>query len=70
MNDGVDHVGHGVAQNQRPPGADVVDVLVAVGIPDIGTFAAHQERRIAAHGAERPDRRVHASRDELFCALL
>ena len=70
MNDGVDHVGHGVAENERSPGADVVDVLVAVGVPDIGTFAAHQERRIAAHRAKGPDRRVHASGDELFGALL
>ena len=28
------HGGCGVAEDQRAPGADVVDVLVAVGIPD------------------------------------
>ena len=49
---GFDHRGGGVAENERPPGADVVDVFVAVGVPEMGALAAHHERRIAAHRAE------------------
>ena len=31
----VENHGMPVAENQRPPGADVIDVLVAVGIEDV-----------------------------------
>ena len=63
-----DDLGMAVAQEQRPPGADVVDVLVAVGVPDVRALAAHDEGRRAAHAAERPHRRIHAAGDGLLRA--
>ena len=56
MNDRVNHVGYSVAEDERSPGPDVVDVLVAVGVPNIGTFAANQEGRIASNRTKRADR--------------
>ena len=52
----VEHHGRRVAEDQRPPGADVVDVLVAVDVPDAAALAAGHERRLAADGAEGADR--------------
>ena len=62
-NNSFDHGGGGVAQDQRSPGADVVHVLVAVGVPDVGALAAHDVNRIAAHGAEGPHGGVHSARN-------
>ena len=56
----------GVAQNQRPPRADVVDVLVAVGVPDARALAARNEQRRAAHAAKRAHRGVHAAGNGLL----
>src|SRR5438132_1572496 len=52
-----------VSQNGRPPGADVIDVLVAVHIPDAGTFGPVNEERLAANAAKCAHRRIHASRN-------
>ncbi len=38
-----------VPEQQRSPGADVIDVLVAVHVEDVRALAARDERRIAAH---------------------
>src|SRR5207302_4053422 len=43
-----------------------VDVFVAVGIPQMRSLAAHNEWRIAAHGAKRAHRRVNASGNHLL----
>src|ERR1700739_3330487 len=48
----LDDNGRGMAKNQRPPGADIVHILVAIGVPDVGTRPAHHERGIPAHRAE------------------
>ncbi|MCY1534316.1 hypothetical protein D9M68_696840 [compost metagenome] len=53
-----------MAQDHRAPGADVVDVLLAVGVPEIGTLGALHETRCAAHGAEGAHGRVHAAGDQ------
>ena len=41
--DGPNDGGMGVAEDQRPPGTDVVDVLVAVDVPDVGAEAPLDE---------------------------
>jgi hypothetical protein len=38
-----------MAQQQRAPGADVIDVLVAIDVEDVGPLAARDEHRLAAH---------------------
>ena len=55
--------GKAVAQNQRPPGAHVVDVLVAVDVEDARALAARDEARRSADAAKRADRRIHAARE-------
>ena len=50
-----------VAQDQRPPRTDVVDVLASVGIVDARALAALDERRHAAHGSKGPHGAVHAA---------
>ena len=54
-----------MTKDQRPPGADIVKILVAIGVPDARSLAAHDVRRIACHGLEGAYRRVHASRNHL-----
>ena len=59
-----------VAQDRRPPAADVVEVPPAVGVPDVA-----RPRRARARAAgrptepERPDRAVDAAREEASAAL-
>ena len=60
---GCNHAREGVSQDQRSPRADVVDVFIAVGVPDAGTFAAHDVRRLAANGFEGTHRRIHPAGD-------
>jgi hypothetical protein len=54
-----------VSQQQRSPGADVIDILVAVHVEDVGALAARDERRIAADGAECPHGRVDPAGNDL-----
>ena len=56
--DRVEHVGVRVAEDHRPPRADQVDVLAAVGVPEVGAVAADHEPRRAADRPEGPHRRV------------
>ena len=56
--DGFDHRRKGVAQDHRPPGAEVVDVAVAVGVGELG--ALRRARRTAARRPPR-ERRAPAS---------
>lgn len=56
--DRLDHLGVGVAQDQRPPGADQVDVAPPVGVVQPGTLPDH-EARGATDGTERAHRGVH-----------
>ena len=58
---GLGHFRVPVPQNQRPPGADVVDVGMAVRVVEMRARAALDKHRIAAHGPERPRRRVDAA---------
>ena len=58
-----------------PPRADVVDVALAVGVPQVRAFAAREEARRAADRAKRAHRRIDAggnralrAREQLFVA--
>src|SRR4051812_8123740 len=62
--------GMGVAEDQRAPGAYIVDVLVAVHIHDAGALAKGDERRISTYGTEGADRGIYSSGDELLGSLL
>jgi hypothetical protein len=50
-----------VTEQQRSPGAHVVDVFVAIGIEDVAALAARDEQRLAAHAAEGAHRRIDAA---------
>ena len=52
-----------VAEDQRPPRADVIDVLVAIGIEDVRAFAAFDKGRSSSDAAVSANRRVDAARD-------
>ena len=60
--EGVDDDRMTVAEQQRSPGPDVVDVLVAIHVEDVRALAARDERRVAAHGAIGAHGRVDAAR--------
>src|SRR3990172_642574 len=57
-----------MAEDHRSPRADVIDVAVAVDVPQIGTRAALDNHRLAANGSERPRGAVDAARHQLFGA--
>ena len=50
-----------MAQDHRAPRADVVDVLVAVDVEEIGPLSPRHKRRLAAHRPKRPCRAVHTA---------
>ena len=60
------HLGMGVAENHRTPGADVIDIGATSGVVDVGACRARNEQRIAADPTERSDRRVDAARNVLL----
>ena len=55
------HLGVGVPEQHRTPGADQVDVLVAVDVAQPGAGRGADEAGGAADGVEGPDRGVHAA---------
>ena len=62
---GLDDLGVGVAEDERPPRHDPVDVAAALGVLDVGAFAAPREERLAGRdGIPRTHRRVDAARNE------
>ena len=63
-----DHVRVCMADDGRAPGADVVDVALVVGIPEVRALGALDEARRAADGTEGTHRRVHATGRALLCA--
>ena len=54
-----------VAQNQRSPRADVIDVFVSVGVPQARTGCAIDDDGLAAHGAKRAHGTVHAANEHV-----
>ena len=59
--DGGNDFGMRVAEDGRPPGQDVINKLIAVHVPDARAFGMVDEERLAADGAERAHRRIHAA---------
>src|SRR6185312_12112067 len=55
-----------VSGEQRPPGADVVDVFVSIDIEDVRAFAARNEARRTAYASESAHRRIHTARSRLL----
>src|SRR5208283_5881485 len=53
----------GVPEDCRSPGADVIDVALAVGVPQVRAFAAGEEARRSADRAKRAHRRIHPAGD-------
>ncbi len=51
-----------MAQDQRPPRQYIVDVPVAILIPQIGAFTPSDEGGLSAHRTKGPYRAVHTSR--------
>jgi hypothetical protein len=63
--DGRDHGRVAVPEDHGPPGADVVDVAVAVGVDDDRALGSLDEQRIGAHGFAGPHRAVDPPGDGL-----
>ena len=59
----LDHRRRAMPQQQRSPGADVVDVRIAVDVENARAFAARDETGRAADAAKRAHRRIHAARN-------
>ena len=59
-----------MAEDHRSPGAEIVDVAIAVGVEEPRTLGALHERRSAAHGSKCADRGVDAAGEEALGALL
>jgi hypothetical protein len=41
-----------MTENEWPPGTDVIDVFLAVDVPDVRTVATLDKERFAANGAK------------------
>ena len=63
---GLYDAGMGMAENERPPRAHVVDVFAAVDIKNPRTSPPVDKARTAAHCAESARRTVHASGDDVL----
>ena len=61
--DRLDHPRVRVPEDERSPGAHVVDVALAIRRPDVWPGSAGQKQRIAADAQESADRRIHAAGD-------
>ncbi len=61
LTDGLDCGRKGVAQEHGAPGAEEVDVAVAVGVGQEGAFGTGDEGRMAAHGAKCANRRINTA---------
>ena len=59
-----------MAEDHGAPGAEEVEVAVAIFVKEVGPLGVSHERRVAAYGAEGADRRVDSSGKEFFGALL
>jgi len=59
--DGLQDGGVAMAEQEGTPTANVVDIAVAVRIPDVGALAAGDEGRGAADAAESAYGRIHAA---------
>ena len=53
-----------MAEDRRSPGADIINVFVAVHVPKVRAFRLVDKERLATDGAERAHRRVDAAGNE------
>jgi len=65
VTNGVHHRWVCMSQNQRAPGTDIVDVAVAIGIPEAGALAAFDNQRVAADGLKRAHRTIDPADEHL-----
>jgi hypothetical protein len=63
-----DDAGMAVPEDHRSPGADVVDIAVAVEVVQVSPFAASEEDRLAPDSAKGAGGAVDAARNELLSA--
>ena len=47
-------------KNCRAPGAHIIDVFIAIDVPNSCPLCAIDKKRLPAHPAKCPDRRIHA----------
>jgi len=66
---GFEHGRMAVAQDHRAPGADVVDVFLAVGVPEVGALGALHKAGRATDGTEGAHGGVDATGDHLGGAV-
>ena len=66
---GLQHRRVAVAQNHGTPGADVIDIALAIGVPEMGTLRALHKTGCSTHGLEGAYRRIDAARNDLLGAL-
>ena len=62
-----DHTRMRVADDRRAPRADVIDIALAVGVPQIRALAAHEKPRRSADRAKSPHGRIDAGRNRSLC---
>jgi len=63
---GIKDIVVGMAEDSRSPGSDVVDVLVLIDVPGVGTLDAVEDDGVAADGLERTDGRGDATGHQLL----
>src|SRR5437868_1689098 len=61
---GTEHARVGMAENQRTPRRDIIEVLIAIDVEKPGPLAAGDEKRLPAYGAESAGRTVHTARND------
>ena len=69
LNDGIANPGMVVAHDHRTPRKHIVDVLIAIGIEDIGAVGSLHESWCSANRFEGSDWRIDAARNASLCAL-
>src|SRR5579883_1712161 len=57
-----------MTDNMRTPRADVIDIAIPIGIPNVSAFATSDEERFASHGAKGTNGRINAARNTLLGA--
>ena len=57
-----------MAENQRTPRPNVVQVHVVIGIKDVGAVRARDKKRIPTHSFPSTHGTIDAARNSLLCA--
>ena len=55
-----------MAQYHGPPGTDIIDVAVSIGIDDPAAFRTADKERIGPHRTASADRAIDASRNKFL----